>query len=62
MIVLDNDEDGAKLLLDKYEIDFGEDGNQALKICRKIFNKKSRSEQSKLKIKYSDGSGHTIAF
>ena len=62
MIILDNDKDGAKILLDKYEIEFQDDGIQALKICKKIFNKKNKSEQGKLKIKYSDGSGPTITF
>ena len=62
MIVLDNDEEGAISLLDKYEIEFQEDGSQALKICRKLFNKKIKSKHGKLKIKYNDGSGPTIAF
>lgn len=62
MIILDNDVEGAKSLLDKYEIDSQDDVSQALIICRKLLNKKIKSEQGKLTIKYSDGSGPTIAF
>lgn len=62
MIILDNDAEGAKSLLDKYEIDFQDDVSQALIICRKLLNKKIKSEQGKLIIKYNDGSGPTIDF
>jgi hypothetical protein len=62
MIILDNDKDGAKLLLEKYEINFQKDSGQALIICRKLLNKKTKDEHGKLIIKYSDESGPTIAF